>query len=62
MAAAPEGDKWECPVCLFENITKNGGVCEFCGETAPWALGDGALKYSAPAAADDHRQRRRGAR
>mmetsp|Transcript_5114 Transcript_5114/g.15160 ORF Transcript_5114/g.15160 Transcript_5114/m.15160 type:complete len:424 (-) Transcript_5114:46-1317(-) len=38
--AAPEGDKWECPVCLFENITKNGGVCEFCGEAAPWAVAD----------------------
>jgi len=33
--AAAEGDKWECPVCMFENLPTNKGTCEFCGEAMP---------------------------
>ena len=28
---ADEGEKWECPVCMFENLPTNRGTCEFCG-------------------------------
>ena len=30
-AMAEEGEKWECPVCMFENLPTNRGTCEFCG-------------------------------
>uniref|UniRef100_A0A7S3ZV73 PPM-type phosphatase domain-containing protein n=1 Tax=Pelagomonas calceolata TaxID=35677 RepID=A0A7S3ZV73_9STRA len=32
---ADEGEKWECPVCMFENLPTNRGTCEFCGEAMP---------------------------
>ena len=32
---AEDGEKWECPVCMFENLPTNRGTCEFCGEAMP---------------------------
>ena len=48
---ANEGEKWECPVCMFENLPTNRGTCEFCGEAMP-PRADAAAETPPPAPVD----------
>ncbi len=48
---ADEGEKWECPVCMFENLPTNRGTCEFCGEAMP-PRADAAEEAPPPAPVD----------
>jgi serine/threonine protein phosphatase PrpC len=48
---ADEGEKWECPVCMFENLPTNRGTCEFCGEAMP-PRADAVEEPPAPAPVD----------
>ena len=48
---ADEGEKWECPVCMFENLPTNRGTCEFCGEAMP-PRADAAEETPPPAPVD----------